>query len=243
MHRRTFLRRATATPASIAAVGTVAAKGPYPNQSSDVALEFDRPLLERFAPLLDTTEIDDALDPPRLYSWVARSDTYDTTVLAYWAYYPYQDGYSGEDSHVPDREPFYVHLDASGSVERVVYDGYHYLVARDGSPTLSDGRPWYHVIAPWHPYRRPDPDESPSSATVPPVRNLHDVYEAWTSAGWAVHRPSVVVPWRVERRGHWWSTSPQGRYERLLAGVGLSLSEAGVEWYAGTESDLVGDQP
>ncbi len=241
MLRRQYLRRLAATATASATVGTTTAAGArYDSQPSDVSLSFDRTRLREYRPLLDTTTVEDPIDDPPVYGWAAESDQRATDCYVYYAWYPYQAGVTEADSHVPDREPVYVFVADDGSVERVVYDGWHYLAARDTSPRLVDEtHPWLVVIGPWQPYRRPAPTETTDTAQFPEIRDLNEVYPAWLDAGWSVKPETVVNPWRVSSRGHWWSDDLGGQLGRLRAETGRRLATLGLDVRLGEESDLV----
>ncbi len=240
MKRRQFLR-ATAAAATLGAAGAVSASvGPYDAQPDHVTLDETLTDLALHRPLLDTTDVEDPISDPPLYGWRARSPRHETDVYVYMAYYPYQSGLSRADSHVPDREPLYVFVRDRTVVDRVVYDGWHYLAARDEDPRIVDAtRPWLSVIAPWHPFRRPTVEEDPAAAIDPEVRRLSDVYRAWLDAGWQIDPEMLLNPWAIEQRGHWWADSVPARLRELYARGTLSAARAGLGLRAGEASDLV----
>ncbi len=240
MLRRQYLRRAAATATATVGVTTTAAAR-FDGQPSDVSLSFDRGRLRQYRPLLDTTSVEAPINDPPVYAWVAESDLRDTDVLCYWAWYLYQDGLTEADSHVPDREPVYVFVADDGAVDRVVYDGWHYLAATDRSPRLLDEtHPWLFVVGPWQPYRRPTVNETTDTAQFPEVRSFKDQYRAWKDAGWAVDPVAALNPWTIEQKGNWWGQDLGAQFGRLRARASLAAAQAGLDLRLGEESDLVG---
>lgn len=169
--------------------------------SVDAELEYWRPAL-----VLRTLDI----RPTKLYCWKARSTERETDMYCYWAWYPAgQEGVTEEDSHVPDREPIYVEVDGeTRDLVAVHYDEIHYSVGTNPAPTQVDGsHPSLHVVNPWHNYR---PTTETGTAESPPLADLHAVYGGWIRSGWSVHLQSVVNPWTVLVRGHWWPNTVAG---------------------------------
>lgn len=199
MKRRQFLKTTAATAAGTTILGRATA-ATYDEQPDHVTLTFDRTLLERYRPRLVLRNVD--IEPDALYGWIATSSEYRYDWYCYICYYPFQDGVSDQDSHYPDREPYYVAVDPStGEVARAVYDQYHYLVGATPAPATDDGsHPLARVIPPWHPYQ-----PTTEIGQLVEVQDLHDRYLDWLAAGWAVHEPAVVDPPTVQVRGHWWS--------------------------------------
>lgn len=175
----------------------------YDHQPEFVDLVYDESALKTYRPLLVTGHLE--IEPTRLFAWIARSAERDTDMYCYWAWYAGQQGITADDSHVPDREPFYVEVRPGEGVERVIYDRLHYTIGTDLSPpTTDDTRPTYRVIKPWHPY------EPTSTLGVDvSLASMHSVYSEWLDNEWTVHQPSVVNPWTVVSRGHWW---PDGTF-------------------------------
>lgn len=248
MDRRTFLARvgtvglAGAVSAWPSAVG-VARGAAYAEQPAAVTITYERDRLEQFRPLLITEALDPTRQTPELYSWIARRENRDVAVYEYWAWYPTgQDGLTDADSHRPDREPIYVGVDeTTDDVQWVTYDAYHYFAFTDYDPRrYAVAHPQLYVIAPWHPYRRPRPDTADDAGQFLALADLHDRYEEWLSEGWEVSREMVLDPWRIHKRGHWWSDGVQGRIERMQAAIGLELTRmTPADFFVGAESDLV----
>jgi len=199
MHRRRFLKAASATAATLATVGRVSA-ATYQDQPEYVSLTYDLPTLETYRPYLVTRHLD--IKPTAVYGWVADSTERETDVACYWVSYVTQQGVTSADSHQYDREPIYVEFDSeTGEVQQVLVDGYHYLVKTyPGSLTLeNDTHPVLHIVKPWHFYR-----QTTDLGELPAIEDMHDKFDPWVSNDWNVHKESVVNPWRVENRGHWW---------------------------------------
>ena len=245
MNRRQFLVRTGSTltgavTGSIAVTGTASASA-YSSQPDEVTLKYDEARLKQYRPLLITEALDPDLQTPVLNSWVATHETRDTFVCCYWSWYPEQRGYSSADSHRPDREPVYVFVDElTGEVTKVVYDGWHYIAATDLDPRIHDAfHVQLYVIYPWHPYRRPKSERNKSAGQYLKLRNMHDAYEVWLGEGWDVNPPTVVDPWSINSRGHWWSDALDATVRRRLAFTELFITRVTpINLRAGEESDL-----
>lgn len=212
MERRQYLGRLAkyTSRAGLVLAGSMslaaAASPVYDHQPDHVTLRYDEGALNRYRPRLVVNHLD--VDVSAVYGWAATSPEYDTDMYCYWVFYAGgQEGVSDADSHVPDREPVYVEVDSSsGGVRTVHKDVYHYL----NEPTPSDAMPMdgthpkLRVLKPWHPYK-----PTPTDGALLEVSNMHSVYETWLELDWTVHEPSVVNPWRLPPRGHWW---PEGSY-------------------------------
>lgn len=233
MNRRTFLKLAGASAASLGTVGVTAAE--YDTQPRHVTIEYEsvKDELLKYRPLLDLSEV--AIRPDDrnpIYAWKHSSpewDGGDTVYYSYWIWYSDgQRGVSDADSHVPDREPVVVEVDEpSGDVKAVHYDTYHYLVGSDYSPTIyrQDGQqsPAMHVIEPWHNLR---PSSSTERGELLDLSDMDDVYEAWLANGWEAHRLSVLAPEEVKYRGNWWADSALGfNFNGALARAGYRVKQ------------------
>lgn len=227
--RRDVLRRAGATVAALgstaATIGQPAlAATAYDRQPDHVRLSFDAAMLERFQPQVVIDGLD--VSPSRWFAWVARSSEHDTLVACYWAFYESQTGLTSADSHRLDREPVYVFVDeATGRVTEIVADGYHYLALtlRGETHTVDGTHPHLTIVPPWHFYR--GVTASDGDATTLDIDDLHDRYDGWIGAGWDVDRRSVVDPWTIQARGHWWADDVLGlslerRYYAALLSAG-----------------------
>lgn len=189
-----------------------------------VTLSFERSQLEQYRPLLDISHLD--VQPTALYGWRATSPEYEFDWYVYWAEYVHQAGVSSYDSHYGDHEPVYVGV-KDGSVERVLYSGYHWLKATavgDAIPTYETTHPALHVINPWHHYAL-DPDISGSFVEV---RSLADVFQGWLDNGLAesLDPGAAVDPARMRSLPDWWRSTAAGisfnaLYVRALLAVGF----------------------
>jgi hypothetical protein len=235
--RRQFLTGLGATATALAATGPAAAQtsDPYAPQPDYVTLSYPDSELETYRPYLVTRHLN--VRPTDLRAWKATSAEQDTSVYCYWANYVTQTGFTSADSHVDDREPVYVFVDQSGSVERVVVDGYHYLAAEyPDPPTTGDTHPTLHVNAPYHFYYATNEIGDGSV----PIRDMHDRYEGWVDNGWQVHKESVVRPWNILSRRHWWADGLGGvaynaTYWSLLLDIGQTV---GLDLGGAQQADL-----
>lgn len=231
--RRQVLRRggqvlATGTGATLV-TSTAAAehREPYDEQPEHIELHGYGNAdgeLDTYRPWLDLTDLE--IRPTKLYCWRATSSLFTERCYCYWCWYPEgQTGFSSEDSHVPDREPVYVFVNSDDTVDRIVFDRYHYLVGVNVSPpTYLETHPTLRVIAPWHPYRT----TTTVGSEAPELDDLHDIYSGWLANGWTVDEESVLDPWHVERRGHWWPSEFQAFQAELAADLGLHRLAPGV---------------
>lgn len=232
--RRSVLRGIAAGGGAVVAggvgVGPVrATPDPFEPQPEAITLSFEPATLERYRPQLIIDDL--RVVPTGLYGWVARHDDRDTAMACYWCYYTRQVGLTEYDSHVGDREPIYVEFDPnSEEVVAVTYDAYHYLARTDPNLSLSGTTPRFRVVRPWHFYRTtvlPGDDLS--------IRDFREQYADWIGAGWEVHRRSVLDPWKVRERGHWWRDRLDATRWRLFLQVS-QLTGIGID--GGTKSDL-----
>lgn len=218
MPTRRGLLRTVATGAAIGSVGLGATTGSvaatHTDQQPDhVTISYDQDRLETYRPLVVTSHLD--VKPTALYGWIATSTEYDYDWYVYFAEYAAQEGVSSYDSHYGDHEPVYVGV-ADGSVERLLYSGYHWIratAAGESIPLYEETHPALYVINPWHHYAL-DPQTRGSFVGV---RSLVDVFEAWLDNGMeeSLAPGTVVDPATMRTRGDWW---------RLTA-AGLSLNE------------------
>jgi len=234
--RRQFVRASGATAATIATAGVAAAeRDAYEPKPDYVSLTYDESELKRTRPYLVTSHLD--FKPTKLYAWVATSTERDTRMHCYWAYYLSQHGYTSSDSHQYDREPVYMQVDEdTGDVQRVLVDGYHYLVGTYETPDLvDDAHPTLYVQKPHHFYT-----ETTQEGELVELADMADRYGPWIDNGWDVDQESVVHPWTVESRGHWWKDTAAGvstnaAYWDTMLGLG---QRAGLNIGGAQESDL-----
>jgi hypothetical protein len=228
MKRRHYLKTlgATATALAVAPSSTSAA-GPYRDQPEYVSLVYNESVLEEFRPLVVTRTLDVTIDP--LYGWVATSAEQDLNCAVYFGWRPTQAGVSEYDSHPGDREPIYVFYNPNTrEVDEVVVDGYHYIASRYPASSLSftDGtHARFQAVNPWAFYR-----STAEEGVNIDLANLHNRYETWIDNGWGVHRESVVNPWTIRERGHWWRDTAAGvSVNRIIVGAGLRLGLGGAD--------------
>lgn len=200
MDRRQFLVTAGAAAVGSLSLSGTAAASHFDTQPEHVTIEFDRPTLERYRPMLNVTALEQL---PTLWGWVARSPDHDTDVCVFWAEYGTQEGVTSFDSHWGDHEPCYVVVDdATGEVREVIPSVYHWLAGHFPSPPTDGDHPKLRVINPWHQYI-PDP----SADRLFDVHDFTTVFQAWLDNGLEEDlEPGVVVdPWLMRDRGHWWA--------------------------------------
>lgn len=212
--RRQYLQTIGITTATLATAGVVSAdhRAVYEDQPEYVDLVYDQTVLETYNPYMVLRTLD--IKPTDVYGWVATSTERETNMACYWVYYVSQQGATSADSHQTDREPVYVEYDPdTGNVQSVHVDGYHYMLRSYPSVELEgETHPTLHVVNPWHFYR-----ETTEVGETLTVEDMHEKYGPWIDNGWNVHRRSVVDPWTVTSRGHWWpdavgSVSPNAVY-------------------------------
>lgn len=237
--RRDVLRTTAATGVALAApatVGVTAASGEYATaKASATTLEYDEPWLESVQPALQTGHLD--VDPTAMYGMRARHPGETTDVAVFFTWYTTQQGVSREDSHYLDREPFYVFADSeTGTIENVVYAGYHWLAARSDDPPLVETdtgtHPTARVASRWHHYQL-DAGlwATTDDRSFVPLANLLDVHSphlaegstVWLDLGWreALRVGSVLDPWLMQDADDWW--------RRDLAGVSFEATRRRLE--------------
>lgn len=187
---------------------------------SHATIEYDEDLLLKYRPRLQFSG-DEYQKFLNLYGWVATSSELETDVMVYWAEYTHQTGVSEYDSHDGDHEPIYVFV-RDGTVDKVVYSAYHWLRATSYAPALDDTHPLFRVVEPWHQYTR---TETPGRLTT--IGDLTAVFDQWLGDGLedSVAPGTVVNPWLMTRRDHWWRRNFAGfsidaTYVSLLASLG-----------------------
>jgi hypothetical protein len=228
MKRRQYLKGlgATATALAIAPSSTTAS-GPYREQPEYVDLVYNTSVLEEFRPLVVTRTLDVTIDP--LYGWVATSAERDLNVAVYFGWRPTQAGVSEYDSHPGDREPIYVFYDPNTrEIDEVVVDGYHYIATRYPASALTftdQKHARLQAVNPWAFYKK-----TQEEGVYIDLGNLHNRYQTWIDNGWGVHRESVVNPWVIRRRGHWWADTVGGfSVDRAIVQAGLTLGLGGAD--------------
>ncbi|MFC7134325.1 MULTISPECIES: twin-arginine translocation signal domain-containing protein [Salinibaculum] len=236
LSRREFLTT-IATGGAVAGAGTVTASqlDPYETQPDFVTISYDEDFLSEYQPRLVTRTLD--VKPSKMYAWRVDSTERSTTMACYWTYYVTQQGLSGADSHLYDREPVYVEVDETGAIESVHVDGYHYLLKSYPSavPTTGETHPTLKAVNPYHFYVA----TTEVGETVD-LADMHDRYGPWIRNGWNVHEPAVLNPWKVKSRKHWWPDGTFGYSRRAFYWdtlLGISQS-TGIDVRGAQESDL-----
>lgn len=214
MNRRQFLQTlggaAAAATVSQSAQAQTEAYAAKPDHVTLTGYDEIPAEIEQYQPRTVTRTLD--ITPSAAYAWRATSPEYEYDWYCYWYWYPAgQTGLSEADSHVPDREPVYVAVDASGDVRRVLYDQTHYLVGRADAPTLDADHSLLHIVNPWHQFQ-----PTTEAGVLADLGDMHDKFGPWLDAGWSVDEASVLNPPHVQSRGHWWPT--------LVAGFSLTAT-------------------
>lgn len=171
----------------------------------DVTIDFPADAMDRYRPALELPA--DETERSRfiaLYGWRARSDDWDRDWYVYWSSWTNQVGAFDATSHDGDHEPFYVGV-VDGQPVEVLYSAYHWLrggVTTPALPLVDDTHVNAHVVVPWHQYQVRPTDRH----TLPEVRDLGAVFEAWLDNGLREDlRPqSVHQPPRMREWASWW---------------------------------------
>lgn len=207
--RREFLAR-SGTAAALVATGGLAGRSsatehaPHWREKPDhVTIDYSQSSMEKYRPRLEIHHLD--VEPTAFYGWRASSPEHETDAYVYFLKFPTQRGISALDSHMHDREPFYVFVDEdSGDVQEVVYSGYHWFRAGNTQPpTDGDTHVTARVVHPHHHYVL-------SSASAiredVPVESLVDEFDIWLSNGWgeSLHPGAATNPWVMRSRESWW---------------------------------------
>jgi len=235
MSRRTHSRREFLSRAGALAVGTgftatlssraraAVARASY--KPSHVSIEYDEETLLKYRPRLwfSGDEYEKFIN---LYGWLATSPEYETDVAVYWSEYTHQEGVSEYDSHDGDHEPIYVFI-RDGAVEKVVYSAYHWLRATSYAPVLDGTHALFRVIEPWHHYTSTSLDGKLTS-----IGDLTGTFDDWLEEGLdeSLALGSVVNPWIMSRRDHWWRSAVAGisfdaLYVSILHSIGWHRAE------------------
>jgi len=221
MSRRRLSRREVLASAGSLAVGTglavglsgrargAVARSEY--KPDHVSIEYDEETLLKYRPRLwfSGDEYESFIN---LYGWLATSTEYESDVAVYWAEYTHQSGVSEYDSHDGDHEPIYVHF-RDGAVQKVVYSGYHWLRATSYAPVLDGTHALFRVIEPWHHYTTDTVEGRLTS-----IGDLTGTFDRWLEEGLdeSLAPGTVVNPWIMSRREHWWRS--------VVAGVSLDAT-------------------
>lgn len=203
--RRQYLTSCAAIAGGLTLSNSVAADHPD-NQPSHVFIDYSQRAMETYRPLLRIRDLN--VRPTALYGWRATSDNYRYDWYVYWAEYSHQDGVFSFDSHFGDHEPCYVAV-SDGSVQRVVYSGYHWLAARNQFPPLyDDTHPAFRVNTPYHHYMT----DAKMSGQLVEVRDLAGTLESWRDNGLEddLDPGTVYDPETMLTRDDWWRDNTFG---------------------------------
>ncbi|WP_424015039.1 hypothetical protein ACOZ35_03250 [Halorubrum xinjiangense] len=205
-------------------VGVVAADdGPlWDDVEKATSVYYDEATCEQYQPYLSLDHVE--VSPDGLYCAVYESPDHDTDVIAYWARYPVQFGYTNADSHVGDREPIYVHVDdQTGEIDKVVYSAYHYYAGETSSPQMAEVNgsdyPSLYVFEPHHHYAPRTFTTGELVDVKPFVSNSNldaSASQDWVSNGWDVNHDAIVDPWSISAGDNWW---PDDSYDGRLSAV------------------------
>ena len=229
--RRAYLGALATATVGAGVAGSARAEAPARESyvPDHATIEYDEDMLLKYRPRLQFggSEYDKFLN---LYGWIARSTSLEPDVCVFWAEYSHQEGVSDYDSHDGDHEPIYVFV-VDGVVDKVVYSAYHWLRATDYAPQLDDTHPLYRVIDPWHQYARTEVE-----GRLTTLGDLTSAFDQWLKDGLdsSLAPGTVVNPWRMTQREHWW--------RRGLAGFSLDATYVEILYALGAhkagESDL-----
>jgi len=207
--RREFLQSA-GTATALVATGGLAGRSSASGHTAHweakpdhVTLDFEQAAMETYRPRLEIHHLD--VEPTAFYGWRASSPEHDTDAYVFFLKFPTQRGLGPFDSHLHDREPFYVFVDPSdGTVQEVAYSGYHWFAARNTSPpTDGDTHVTARAVNPHHHFVLSS--ESAIREDVA-VESLVDEFDIWLSNGWgeSLAPGAATNPWLMRSRESWW---------------------------------------
>ena len=236
--RRQFLATVGGSAVALSAVSGTVAADHFDHQPEHVRLTFDQAMLERYQPKFVMA------DASRekligLYGWVASSPEYEYDICVYGASYTHQEGLSPisaalyaplSDEHYGDHEWYYVAVNKAGSVEKVVYDQFHWTAGKRAASmiTLDDTHPVVRVIKPWHFYNHSG--VTSDQGELVRVQDLTTAFDGWLDNGLedSLAPGTVVDPARMlpGGRSHWWRSTFAG--VSFLANYANAMAAAGV---------------
>ncbi len=207
--RREFLARSGAAAALVATGGIAGRSGAtehtahWREKPDHVTIDFSQSAMEEYRPRLEIHHLD--VEPTAFYAWRASSPEHDTDAYVYFLKFPTQRGLGPFDSHLHDREPFYVFVDSStGEVQEVSASRYPSFAARNTEPPTDGGThgtargvsPHHHFVL---------SSESAIREDVP-VESLVDEFDLWLSNGWgeSLAPGAATNPWVMQSRESWW---------------------------------------
>jgi len=214
--RRQYL--ASLAAGGLATIGTASADG-YPSRPDHItSVTGDVDVIAEYQPSL-ITSIDARQSMVGTYGWRAESSEHDVDAYYWWIVYPTQDGFLGSfgDSHFLDHEPIIFYVNSDGTVESIVFSGYHHFVAEEQDPRLVEDRvagtpthPKLQVVDPHHHYRHYDSDDRdgvrPDTISGTEFRSWLAVREAWydNDVYSKSHHPAIEDPFLLRERDTWW---------------------------------------
>lgn len=170
------------------------------NRPDAVSCSYNQTELEKYQPRMKINHLD--IQPSTVYSQYCTHENKNYDVAVYWAFYPIQEGYTSQDSHLLDREPVYVFIGSDGEVDKTVYSGYHYIKATNPAPDLVDGQnPTLEVVKPHHHYVDIGSD---SYGSYPSMEDFSQVHENWYDNGWSANPEVTANPYEIENHSSWW---------------------------------------
>ena len=228
--RRGFLAVSGATAASVATLGqfprSASADGNYPHydaQPDHVTLDFPS-TMEDYVPRVQTHHL--TVQPQGWWGWRATSPEHDTDVYVYFLKFPTQRGFSRWDSHLHDREPFYVFVDGqTGEIEKIIATGYHWFSFTDEDPPTDGTNPRAKPVDPHNHFVLVSEDEEVLLEDID-VNDFRDEFDVWLANGWdeSLHPGAARNPWLMESREHWWrDTDWQDSVALMLYRIGKQL--------------------
>lgn len=232
LSRRQTLRAAGAVLAG--GIGAAALSAPAAADHQDakpeyVTLSYNEELIKTYQPLLVLEGVE--VEPWSYHALYAESSESDLDVVVGFHKYPYQEGYSSQDSHLGDREPVYIYVDSSsGEPIKVQYSFYHwYENTESWSDVKTDSsgkRPIMRVVPKHHQHRVYGGWKTGAEGRDLPVKNLLESYPGWLDAGLEddIHPGAVYNPQEeMQYRDYWWREEALGTFEHILNGVWLRL--------------------
>lgn len=214
-----------------------------------VSISHDTEFLNRYRPLLDTSNVPFD-NRPTLYGWklTNRDEDVETVAAVYCCEYAVQKDVLTLTSHPGDHEWIYVFVDPdSGEVTEVSYCAYHWLRGYVLNPPVYGGEgedhPMFRIAPTYHNYI-PMTEETDSSVLFEP-KSLGDyssrsgpVYQ-WLENGMAedMEPGAVHEPWLLNSSGPldaWWRQDTTGinmyildawQFAAFTVGIGIAGSE------------------
>lgn len=214
--RRELLHLAGAATVGLAGLTGSASASHGDSIPAHVSLEYEHETIRDYQPQLVLENVEPK--PLAFYGLHATSDEYSTNVVAGFTKYPYQQGYSSEDSHLGDHEPVYVFYDeATGDITRVLFSAYHWFKGVVVPDDLQIADPHRPVLKPHRKHHHYLLYSGPSTGTLVETRDLQSAIDGWLQNGMeeqlALSQPHN--PYAMRGRGTWWRHT-SGNYVNAL---------------------------